>query len=119
MFTATIIQVGLGIVFVVLKSPFYEIVFVHYIRPMEANKQQVFHDCYISNYMPYFLTSKITELEGGQVTNDMYIWESKSFARKTFLHEDRDSDVVMKNWTKWASQFYQGCGYQQREKYEF
>ena len=38
MFTATIIQVGLGIVFIILKAPLYELVFHHYIRPVGRNQ---------------------------------------------------------------------------------
>jgi cholesterol 7-desaturase len=115
MFSATIIQVGLGIVFVILKAPLYELVFHHYIRPIGRNEQQVFHDCFISPWVPRAISSKIVELEGGQVTNDMYIWEAKSFARKTFLNEERDSDRIMKDWLKWSGQFYQGCGSQQEK----
>ena len=113
MLSATIIQVGLGIVFVILKAPLYELTFHHYVRPIGKNKQQVFHDCFISNHMPYFASSKIIEMEGGQVTNDMWIWESKSFAKKTLLNDKKDSDQMMKGWLKWSSQFYQGCSYQE------
>jgi cholesterol 7-dehydrogenase len=62
MFSATIIQVGLGIVFIILKSPLYELVFHHYIRPQGINKQAVFHDCYISPIVPLFASSKVIEL---------------------------------------------------------
>lgn len=116
MFSATIIQVGLGIVFIILKSPLYELVFHHYIRPEGRNQQAVFHDCYISSYIPYFASSKICELEGGQVTNDMYIWEAKSFAKKTFLNDKADSDKIMRDWLKWSGKFYQGCSYQQEKE---
>jgi len=74
MFSATIIQVGLGVVFIVLKSPLYELVFHHYIQPQGKANQTVFHDCYISSWVPYCLSSLVSKLEGGQVTNDMYIW---------------------------------------------
>jgi hypothetical protein len=74
MFSATIIQVGLPIVYVILKSPLYELVFAHYIRPDGPTSQHVFHDLYISNWVPYFVSSKVSLLEGGQVTNDMYVW---------------------------------------------
>ena len=32
--SATIVQIGLPIVFVIIKSPLYELVFHHYIRPL-------------------------------------------------------------------------------------
>jgi hypothetical protein len=57
MFSATIIQCGLGVVFVVLKSPLYELVFHHYIQPHGPADQDVFHDCYISSWVPYFFSS--------------------------------------------------------------
>lgn len=114
MFSATIIQVGLGVVFIVLKSPLYELVFHHYIRPEGRNFQAVFHDLFISSYIPYYMSSKICELEGGQVTNDMYIWEAKSFARKTNL-KDNSNDEILGGWLKWSGQFYQGCKYQEEK----
>lgn len=43
----------------------------------------------------------------------MHIWESKSFARRTCLNEQKESDVIMRDWLKWSGQFYQGCGQQQ------
>ena len=117
MFSATIIQVGLGIVFIILKAPLYELVFHHYIRPVGRNEQKVYHDCFISPHMPYFISSKMLQGEGQQVTNDMYIWESKSFASKTHLKET-ESDNFMRDWIKWSGQFYEGCSYQQeKEKY--
>ena len=57
MFTSTIIQVGLAIVFVILKSPFYELAFHLYIRPEAVDEQIVFHDLYMSSHMPYFVSS--------------------------------------------------------------
>ena len=120
MFTATIIQVGLGIVFIILKAPLYELVFHHYIRPVGRNQLEVFHDAFTSGYLPYFITSKIIEAEGGQVTNDMYIWEAKSFAKKSFLNESRESDQIMRDWMKWSGQFYQGCSHQDdKSKYSW
>ena len=90
--SGTIIQIGLPVVFIVIKTPFYELVFHHYVRPLEPALQQVFHDCYISPWLPYFFTSFISQGEGVQVTNDMWIWESKKFARKVHLVEGRESD---------------------------
>ena len=112
MFTATIIQCGLGIVFVVLKAPLYELVFHHYIVPHGKAEQHVFHDCWISWHVPYAFSALVSYLEGGQVTNDMHIWSSKKFARKAFLMEGRESDQHIKGWKNWASQHYQGCDYQ-------
>lgn len=120
MFSATIIQVGLGVVFILMKGPLYELVFQHYIRPVGRNKLEVFHECFISNHVPYFSSYKIVQMEGEQVTNDMYIWEGKTFARKLFLNQTKDTDKVMLDWYHWASQFYDGCGYQhQRDKFSW
>lgn len=116
MFSATIIQCGLGIVFVILKSPLYELVFHHYVQPHGKAYQQVYHDCYISSWIPYFVSTLATQLEGGQVTNDMHIWSAKRFARKAFLMEERESDQFIKNWRVWASQHYQGCEYQAKNE---
>ena len=120
MFSATIIQIGLPIVFVVLKSPLYELVFHHFIRPAGPNAQDVFHDLYISNWVPYFASAKIAELEGGQVTNDMHVWEAKTFASKRYLDPSRDTDTNIKDWLGWASQHYEGCSKQtKRNSLEF
>ena len=85
MFSATIIQCGLGIVFIILKGPLFELIFHHYLRPQGKAYQQVYHDCYISPHIPYFISYLASQMEGGQVTNDMYVWSSKKFARKSFL----------------------------------
>lgn len=50
------------------------------------------------------------------MTNDMYIWEAKSFAKKTFLNDKADSDKIMRDWLKWSGKFYQGCSYQQEKE---
>ena len=113
MFTSTIIQVGLAIVFVILKSPFYELVFHLYIRPDAVNEQIVFHDLYMSSHMPYFVSSMYSLIEGGQVCNDMQLWESKSFPRKMFMKVEQESDQIMIDWLNWSTQFYQGCSRQQ------
>jgi hypothetical protein len=89
MFSATIIQCGLGIVFVILKSPIYEIILHHYLQPNGRAYQKVYHDIFITPYIPYFISSIASQLEGGQVTNDMWIWQSKKFARKAYIYEDR------------------------------
>jgi hypothetical protein len=78
-------QLGPSIVFIILKSPMYELVFHHYVRPQGPASQMVLHDCYISGITPYWLSALSIRLEGQQVTNDMYIWEAKRFARKAFL----------------------------------
>jgi hypothetical protein len=85
MFSAIIIQCGLGIVFVILKSPIYELVFHHYVQPHGKAFQKVYHDCYISPWVPYAFSSLASYMEGGQVTNDMNIWSTKKFARKAYL----------------------------------
>ena len=85
MFSATIIQCGLGVVFVILKGPLFELIFHHYIQPRGRTYQQVYHDCYISPHVPYFISSLASQMEGEQVTNDMQVWSAKKFARKAFL----------------------------------
>lgn len=74
MLSATIIQCGLAVVYIIVKSPFYELVFHHYVRPNGKAFQKVYHDVFISSYVPYWMSSIIGQLEGGQVTNDMHVW---------------------------------------------
>lgn len=72
--SVSIVQVGLGVVFVFAKSPFYQFILQHYIRPEGRNQQKVFHDIYVNSLLPYLLSSKLVEAEADQVTNDLYIW---------------------------------------------
>jgi hypothetical protein len=94
----------------------YEIVLHHYIRPQDKSMQNVFHDCFISPYIPYFISSFASQSEGMQVTSDMFVWEGKQFARKAHLMDGRESDSWIKGWREWASQHYQGCAEKEKER---
>ena len=72
-------------VFVFLKTSLFEVVLNHYIRPVGKNQQQIYHDGYTTSYIPYYISSKVIGGDASQVTNDLYIWESKSFAKRTYL----------------------------------
>lgn len=109
--SGTIVQVGMGTVFIFLKHKYFEYVVHHYVRPEGVNYQIVLHDGYISPWMPYFISSKILEGEGWQVLADQFIWDAKAFTKRTYLN-DQKGDAVMEGWMRWASQFYDGCGYQ-------
>lgn len=84
MFNVTILQLGAGIVYIFLCFPTHVIVFFHYIQPKERYKQIVYHDLWTNNYVPYWISAISAKFEGDQVTNDMFVWDSKKFARKMY-----------------------------------
>lgn len=67
---------------------------------------------YTNSYIPYWLSALAIKLEGDQVTNDMYLWESKQFATKLYYRKGMQYDDCLQNWRKWYSRNYEGCAKQ-------
>ena len=114
-FNVTIIQLGCSTVFIFLKSPIFTIVLCHYVVPKEKQRQVVYHDGYTSPWIPYWASALAVKMEGSQVTNDMYIWESKKFARSINFKKGEPADEFLKSWREWYSQHYQGCLEKERD----
>lgn len=64
---------------------------------------------YTNSYIPYFLSALALKLEGDQVTNDMYLWESKKFTTTMYYRKGVEFDDYLQNWRKWYSRHYEGC----------
>ncbi|OMJ66835.1 hypothetical protein SteCoe_36177 [Stentor coeruleus] len=118
-FNATVFQVGPGLVYLFLISPYYEALFFQHTTSKEKFEHDVFHELYASWYIPHCLTAGILRLEAMQVSNDAAIWNKKSFAAQPMYATDGDADMTILNWRRWFGQFYEGCAKkdQEREKY--
>ena len=53
---------------------------------------------YASRWLPYWLTAVMLRGEGVQVTNDMYIWDSKKFGHKVFYRQNVEADAFILKW---------------------
>ena len=84
----TVIQMGPGLVYVFLKNPIFTALFCQYLQPKEQQKNILVHDMYATWWLPYWMTSAMLRMEGAQVTNDMYIWDSKKFGHKFHCKEN-------------------------------
>ena len=108
-FNASVFQVGPGLVYLFLVSPFYEAVFFQHTTSVEKYKQEVFHELYASWYLPYCVTALFLRLECQQVMNDGIIWDNKKFGLEPRLRKDMESDETILRWRRWFAQFYDGC----------
>lgn len=109
MFNVTIMQVGCSTVFIFLRSRIYTMVLFHYLQPKGKAHQIVYHDVYTSSWIPYWISALAAKMEGNQVTNDMYIWDSKRFGRNLNFKKGEEADQFLKSWREWYSQNYEGC----------
>ena len=64
---------------------------------------------YANSFIPYWLTALALKLEGDQVTNDMFLWESKRFATKMYYRKGVEFDDYLQHWRLWYSKNYEGC----------
>ena len=113
-FNASVFQVGPGLVYLFLVSPFYEAVFFQHTTQVQKYTQEVYHELYASWYLPYCVTALFLRLESQQVMNDGVIWDNKKFGLEPRLRKDLESDAMILMWRRWFAQFYEGC----REKEE-
>ena len=113
-FNASVFQVGPGLVYLFLISPFYEAVFFQHTTQVEKYSNEVYHELYASSYLPYCVSALFLRLESQQVMNDGVIWDNKKFGLEPRLRKDLDSDAMILLWRRWFAQFYEGC----REKEE-
>ena len=98
MFNATGFQVGPALVYLFLKSPFYELTFAQSITPLDKFEISVSHKIYTSWYLPYFLTAYMLYGEVRQVMNDMSIWNNKVFGSKLTYNMKADSGKLTRHY---------------------
>ena len=118
-FNATIFQVGPGLVYLFLVSPFYEAVFFQHTSTVGKFEHDVYHELYASGYLPYWVTALMLRLEAQQVTNDTYIWNNKEFASQPKYNLDSEADRTILLWRRWYSQFYEGCAKREHEENKY
>jgi cholesterol 7-desaturase len=115
-FNATIFQVGPGLVYLFLISPFYEAIFFQHTTTIDKFDHDVYHELYASGYLPHGLTALMLRLEAQQVTNDTYVWNEKVFMSEPIYQTESEADATILSWRRWFGQFYEGCAKAQAEK---
>ena len=118
-FNATIFQVGPGLVYLFLTSPYYRALYFQHSTSIGKFEHNVYHELYISWHLPYWVTASMLRLEAEQVTNDTYVWNQKKFASQPRYNIAAEADATLLVWRRWFSQFYLGCEEKdvEREKY--
>mmetsp|Transcript_34499 Transcript_34499/g.31190 ORF Transcript_34499/g.31190 Transcript_34499/m.31190 type:complete len:135 (+) Transcript_34499:995-1399(+) len=107
-FNATVFQVGPGVVYLFLQSPFFTIIFIQHMRIVEKFKQEIYHEIYSNKVMPYWLSAFFLFNEQFQVSRDVDIWDNKKFGYSAY-YKDSDPDNTLIYWRKWYSQFFEGA----------
>ncbi len=110
LFNGTGFQVGPALVYLILKSKFFEMILFQSIAPMSKFCQKVTHKLYTSSYIPYFLSSFFLVFgEVRQFMNDMKIWNHKQFGSNLCYNLKTEADRKLLKWRNWYAQFYEGC----------
>lgn len=76
-FNATGFQVGPGLVYLFLKSKFFDVLFEQSILPMKKFEIRVCHKIFTSSYLPYWLSAFMLYSEVQQLLSDMTVWNNK------------------------------------------
>lgn len=109
LFNLTGFQVGPGLVYLFLKSYFFETAFAQSVTPLKKFKLRVSHKIFTNNYLPYWLSSYMLYGEVKQLFSDMAIWNNKNFGSKLTYNLKTDADKNLLSWRNWFAQFYEGC----------
>jgi nitrite reductase/ring-hydroxylating ferredoxin subunit len=115
-FSLTGFQVGPGIVYLFLNSPFFNVVFIQYIESKDKITQNLYHDIFSNRYLPYWFTALLLRMEVAQVLNDGLIWDNKKFAINPTFNLINPADKTLILWRNWYSQFYKDCRKYEEEK---
>jgi cholesterol 7-dehydrogenase len=108
-FSLTAFQVGPGVVYLFIKSLFFETLLIQHVKSVDKYQQHVVHDIYTSGYLPYWFSALQLNLEAQQVLNDGVIWDNKKFGFEPIYSETSPADATLLSWRRWFSQFYDGC----------
>jgi cholesterol 7-dehydrogenase len=108
-FSLTGFQVGPGLVYLFLKSAFFETVLFHHVNTVKRYEQYVYHEIYTSSWNPYWFSALQLRLEAQQVLNDGVVWDNKKFGMSPIYCTTNDADNTLIEWRKWYVQFYDGC----------
>lgn len=109
-------QLGPGLVYLFLKSPFFETFFFQYSDNLSRTEKQMTHEIWTQSYIPYWLSALKLTLEAHQVRNDCKIWDNKKFGANPWYRIESDSpDEYLVQWRKFFCQFYDGCYEREQE----
>ena len=108
-FNATGFQVGPALVYLFLKSHFFEAIFSQSIVPLSKFNIKVSHRFYTNWYMPYCISAYMLYAEVRQLFADMSIWNNKIFGSKLSYNLKTEADKYLIGWRNWYAQFYEGC----------
>lgn len=114
-FNATVFQVGPGLVYLFLISPYYEAVFFQHTTSKDRFHHEVYHELYSNWYLPYIFTAMMLRLEALQVSNDGVVWDNKKFGMSPYYNTQNDADRMLVEWRRWFAQFYEGCATREAE----
>ena len=115
-FCLTGFQVGPGLVYLFLKSHFFETILFHHVDTVKKYEQHVYHEIYCSPWNPYWFSALQLRLEVSQVLKDGVIWDNKKFSMSPVYCTTNEADLTLINWRSWYSQFYNGCKITDEEK---
>jgi cholesterol 7-dehydrogenase len=108
-FCLTGFQVGPGLVYLFLKSNFFETVLFQHVDSVKKYEHHVYHHIYCCNWNPYWFSALQLRLEAQQVLNDGVIWDNKKFGLNPMYCLTSEADLTLIAWRKWFTQFYDGC----------
>ena len=109
LFNATGFQVGPALVYLFLKSKFFEAIFAQSLTPLDKFHIRVSHKLFASSFIPYVISAYMLYGEMGQVLNDMLVWNKKVFGSKLSYNMKTNADKNLNSWRSWYYQFYEGC----------
>jgi cholesterol 7-desaturase len=108
-FNATGFQLGPALVYLFLRSYFFEVRFAQSITPLDKFRIKVSHKIFTNWYLPYWLTAWMLYAEVKQLFSDMLIWNNKTFGSTLTYNMRTDADRILHSWRNWYAQFYEGC----------
>jgi len=118
-FSLTGFQVGPGLVYLFLTTPFFNVCLMQYIETKDKYTQWLYHDIYASRYLPYWFSAILLRMEASQVLNDGVIWDNKKFAFNPTLNLGNPADKTLFDWRTWYTQFYKDCRkYEEKKRKE-
>jgi cholesterol 7-dehydrogenase len=116
-FFLTGFQVGPGLVYLFIKSDFFETLLIQHISTKDKYNQDCYHEIYCNFLAPYWFSALQLRLEVRQVLNDGVIWDNKKFGYKVFFNKnENEADSCLIRWRQWYCQFYKGCKQTEEKK---
>ena len=109
LFNGTIIQLGPALVYIFLKSKYFQINAFETVTPLSKYYQRLSVTMHTSYYLPYFVSAFLLNGLVEQLINDQVIWDNKLFGSSLAYNLKTEADKKMLKWKNWYGQFYEGC----------